>query len=101
MHISITAEVAPGKFAAALDLAQRRDHGVGILGEFDRAGVGQNSRERDSASRMTCDNPDQRDQRHRDDDDNRNAAAGAPIAVVEEEDDDAATIDRPTSPCRN
>ena len=30
-----------GKFAAALDLAQRRDHGVGVFGQFDRAGIGQ------------------------------------------------------------
>ena len=41
MHISMTAEVAPGKLATALDLAQRRDHRVGVLGEFDRAGVGE------------------------------------------------------------
>ena len=41
MHISITAELARGEFAAAFDLAQRRDHGVRILGQFDRAGVGE------------------------------------------------------------
>ena len=29
------------QFAAAFDLAQRRDHGVGILGELDRAGIGE------------------------------------------------------------
>ena len=29
------------QFAAPLDLAQRRDHGVGIFGELDRACVGE------------------------------------------------------------
>ena len=43
------------QFAAVLDLAQRRDHGVRILGQFHRAGIGQSSRERDSASRTTSD----------------------------------------------
>ena len=30
-----------GQFAAAFDLAQRRDHGVGILGELHRTGIGE------------------------------------------------------------
>ena len=49
-----------GKLAAVLDLAQRRDHGVGILGQFDRSGVGEQfarSRQRQLAPPATTARP--------------------------------------------
>ena len=72
-HISITAEVAPSQLAAVLDLAQRRDHGVGILGQLDRARVGEElalARQREADHHR--EEPGDRDQRDRDHD--RNAA---------------------------
>ena len=82
-HNSITAEVAPGKLAAVLDLAQRRDHGVGVLGQFDRSGVGQQfARARQRQLDHLRQQPGQHDQRHRDDDDDDRAAAGALAVAV-------------------
>ena len=82
MHISITAEVAPVKLAAAFDLAQRHDHGVGVLGQLHRAGIGEifalsRQREADHDRQQ----PGHRDQR--DGDEDRDAAAAlAAVAVA-------------------
>ena len=67
------------QFAAALDLAQRRDHGVGVLGQFDRAGVGEIfalARQREADHHR--EQPGHRDQRDGDDD----RDAGAALAAV-------------------
>ena len=69
------------QLAAALDLAQRRDHGVGVLGQFDRAGVGEilalaRQREADHDREQ----PRHRDQRDGDDDGDAAAALAAVAA---------------------
>jgi hypothetical protein len=72
-----------GKFAAVFDLAQRRDHGVGILGQFDRSGVGkQLARPRQRQPDHLRQQPRQPDQRRRDNDDDNRAAAGSPVVAV-------------------
>ena len=70
------------ELAAAFDLAQRRDHGVGVLGQLDRAGVGEifafsRQREADHDRQQ----PGDRDQHDRDDDRDRGAAALAAVAA--------------------
>ena len=69
------------QFAAAFDLAKRGDHGVRILGQLDRSGVGQilalpRQREADHHRKK----PRHRDQR--DGDDDGSAAALAAVAVA-------------------
>ncbi len=71
-----------GQLAAALDLAQRRDHGVGILGELDRAGIGEKlARARQREADQQRENPRDRDQRDRDEDREAVAAAAAILAA--------------------
>ena len=70
------------QFAAILDLAQRRDHGVRVLGQFDRARVGEKlalARQREADHDR--EKPRNRDQRDRDHDRNSGAALAA-IAVA-------------------
>ena len=72
-----------GQFAAVLDLAQRRDHGVRVLGQFDRAGVGQEfARARQRQPHELRQQPRQHDQHHRDDDHDDRAAAGTLAVAV-------------------
>ena len=83
------------QFAAAFDLAQRRDHGIGVLGQFDRSGVGQQfARSRQRQPHQLRQQPCQRDQRHCDDDDDDRGATRAlavarcPRKTTREDEDD-------------
>ena len=72
------------QFAAALDLAQRRDHGVGIFGELDRAGVGEKfarARQRQPDDERQHIGDDQKPDRDQD----RDARAAAAALVAERE----------------
>ena len=57
------------QFAAALDLAQGRDHRVGIFGQFHRAGIGEKfARARQREADHDREQPGERDQRDREND---------------------------------
>ncbi len=74
------------EFAMAFDLAQRRDHGVGIFGEFDRAGVGQRfARARQSKPDQERQHIGDDEERDRDQDRDHGAAAAALVAVARAE----------------
>ena len=72
-----------GQFAAALDLAQRRDHRIGVLGELDRARIGEEfARARQREPDQQREQPGDRDQRDRDDDGEPAAALAAVLAAA-------------------
>ena len=71
------------QFATALDLAQRRDHGVGIFGQLHRAGIGEEfararQREADDERQQIGDD----DKRDSDQDGEAGAAAAAVVATI-------------------
>src|SRR5215204_308852 len=75
--------IGANELAASLDLAQRRDHGVRIFGELDRAGVGKKlARARQREADHDREQPSHRDQHHRDQNSEHSAAGALAVAVA-------------------